>query len=330
MPEDSNKLRAELRAAGLSDRAIDAAWPSWWSDEAEHSASAAAELRFTLSRRLGLSARLLVGERVEFVWGDSDARFKRLLYDGGAERAALTSFAMVIGRLLIRACPDHVDMEAIAALRLRRAILARSRFVDLGTLLAACWSVGIPVVQLRVFPLDAKGMDAMVVRVDDRYAVLVARESSYPATTAFTLAHELGHIFLGHMADATVLVDAEEEQQDHGDAEELASDRYALTLLTGSDKPNIKIDRPRFNAVQLARAVTGVADEHRVEPGTLALCVGYARNAWPVATAALRFIYGPPVNVAMGINQIAEGELLWDELGEDAAAYLRRVVGLGE
>lgn len=53
-------LRARLRATGLTARVVDAAWPAWWSEEAEDSASAMAELQFTLARKLGMSPSSLL------------------------------------------------------------------------------------------------------------------------------------------------------------------------------------------------------------------------------------------------------------------------------
>ena len=40
---------------------VDAVWPAWWSDEAEGSPSAQTELRFGVSRRLGIDPRSLLG-----------------------------------------------------------------------------------------------------------------------------------------------------------------------------------------------------------------------------------------------------------------------------
>ena len=50
-------LRAKLKQAGLTNQAIDAVWPEWWSDEAESSLSAQAELRFTVPAGWGYHPR---------------------------------------------------------------------------------------------------------------------------------------------------------------------------------------------------------------------------------------------------------------------------------
>jgi Zn-dependent peptidase ImmA (M78 family) len=323
--DDNRRLISRLRSAGISRAAIRAAWPSWWSKEAASSPSARAELRFALARRLGLEPKPLLGERVKFVWHD-EAKFKYLTTEDAAQRAALTSFGLSVGRLLLRATPGG-PLRISDAAGLRDAILMGSRFVDLNSIIAACWALGIPVIHLRVFPLEAKSMHAMVVAFDRRFAILLGRDAVYPAPVAFTIAHEIGHVMLGHLADAPALVDLEESAKTRdADEQEKEADRFALTLLTGSPEPDIRTNFERFNAPTLAKAVLDAADRYRVEPGTLALCLAYRRNAWSVAMASLRFIYDKSRPAWREVNGIANHQLDWDAVGDEAAAYLRNVM----
>ena len=237
MDVETERLMRELRDAGLSEQVIKAAWPSWWTDDLAADASGRAELRFALARKLGVSPRGLMGERVQFVWND-EARFKHLSTEDEAERAALTSFGMVIGRLLIRATTPATTLDGYDATVLRDAVLASRAYVDLTSLVATCWSVGIPVIYLRVFPLETKSMHAMVVEAGSRHAILLGRDARYPAPIAFTLAHELGHIALNHLASAPALIDLRDPAQgDGGDPQEAEADQFALTLLTGQPDP---------------------------------------------------------------------------------------------
>src|SRR3546814_1754744 len=73
MNESAADFKARLiRRTGLSESAITAAWPDWWSEAAEASPAAQAELRFSLARKLGLDARSLLGEdQPRFIWNDS-------------------------------------------------------------------------------------------------------------------------------------------------------------------------------------------------------------------------------------------------------------------
>lgn len=325
---NNHPLRNELRTAGFSRGAIDAAWPSWWDDSLQDEPSGEAELRFALSRKLGLSARSLLGERVEFVWND-EAFFKHLTAKQEGQRAAITSFGMTIGRLLVRATGSGPGLEGLEASALRKAILSRREAVDLISVLGACWGLGVPVIQLAVFPLDAKSMHAMVVHHDGRHAILLARAARHPAQVAFTLAHEVGHAALGHLGSAPAIVDMEDPVEQAGDDDqEVSADRFALELLTGSPAPDIRIEARRFSATSLAEAVLDAGPKHRIDPATLALCVGHQRQAWATAMGALRIIEPEPPDVGRSINRIAADQLDWASMGSDSRDWVEKVLGL--
>lgn len=325
MVEDKLTLIERLRRAGFSRAAINAAWPSWWTDEAEASPSGRAELRFALARRLGLDPKPLLGERVEFIWND-EAKFKNLSSGSDLEKAAITSFGVSIGRLLLRATPLS-EAPLVSAEALRAAIIGSGQIVSLGSLVGTCWALGIPVIYLRVFPLEAKSMHAMVIKVDGRFAILLGRDALYPAPVAFTLAHELGHVMLNHLADAPALVDVEDPALGgERDEQEVGADQFALGLLTGSENPPIETSVEHFNAPTLAAAVLEAGARHQIEPGTLALCLAYQRKNWAVAMASLKFIYNERKPVWREVNGIADRELRWDALGDESAQYLRNIM----
>jgi hypothetical protein len=195
----------------LNPLAIDAAWPTWWIEEAEASASARAELRFSLARKLGLDPLSLLedSEEPRFVWRE-EARFKHLAGEGELERAAITSFGRAVGAILISAAPAaSTTISGVSANALRELILGRQAHVRLLDLLSLCWSVGIPVIHLRVFPWPQKRMAAMAVRLADRCAILLGKDSMYPANISFFVAHELGHVALQHLEPGRAIVDLE-------------------------------------------------------------------------------------------------------------------------
>jgi hypothetical protein len=327
---DANKLRRKLKQSGLSDRIIEAVWPDWWSAEANKSVSARTELCFAVARKLGLSPTSLLDERVEFVWRDR-ARFKHVTAETAAEQGALGSFGVSVGRYLLSMMSAEPPL-LIAAADLRELILGGGGYVDLTSLLSTCWALGVPVIHLRIFPLRAKSMHAMIVRIDGRYAILLGKDSNYPAPAAFTLAHEIGHLMLGHLSDGAAIVDLDDpgKEPQNGDAEELSADEYALTTLTGSPQPVITVQGDGFGARSLAAAVLEAGPAVRVEPGTLALCFAYQTRDWPTGMASLRHIYQEPKPVWKEVNQIANTQLNWSAVSDDTADYLRIVMGLGD
>jgi hypothetical protein len=326
-----SELRRQLHAAGIANAAVDAAWPQWWSDDAEASLSATAELTYTVARKLGLSASALMGGDTSFIWRD-EAQFKNLSADDQRTQAALTSFGVSLTRILHAAYPSDVNISPTTAEQLRDAILADRQWVDTESLLLTGWSLGIPVVQLRVFPLEHKGMHAMTARAGQRYALMLGREASYISAVAFTIAHEMGHIFLGHLEHSRSVVEVEDPLTSghaRNSPEELGADAFALSVLTGTAEPEVYADSERFTATQLADSCLRNGRELRIEPGVLALCLAHSTGKWEQAFGALKIMQGAPVDVGSEINRLARRELALEEAPSDAAHYIENVLGLG-
>lgn len=330
MTDSAADLRTRLtRRTGLSDAAVIAAWPEWWSKDAEASPSANAELRFALARKLGLDPRSLFGdEQPRFIWSDS-ARFKGFSGDPQGEQPILSSFGLALAKILLDATPTGAGFEPISAGKLRRMLLNGRPHVGLVELLMTSWSIGIPVIHLRVYPLGAKRMSAMSVRVGDRFAILLARDSDYPAPIAFHLGHELGHVFLGHLAAGSAIVDLDslDELTTGEDLEEQQADAFALEVLTGRPRPELVIEGEGRSARRLAAEATRVGHAERIEPGTVALAFGYATNAWATANASLKHIYAQPLDVWKVVNTIALRQMDLQGLPEEFESYVRAVLG---
>jgi hypothetical protein len=324
MERDATRLRRLLLDAELTGKVVDAAWPGWWDAGKDDEPAAREALRHSLAQRLGLSSKSLMGDRVEFVWRD-EARFKHLKAQGPAQLAALTSFGMAVGSYLLRAAPA-MQPPWLDAAQLRTALLELDPWVGLSGLVGTAWELGIPIVHLRVFPLAAKGMQAMVVTDEGRHAILLGRDASYPAPVAFTVAHEIGHIACGHLGAASALVDFEWEN-DERDIQETEADRFALELLTGTAEPLIDPGAARFTGEALAKAAMSAGKLHRIEPGTLVLVLAHRYGCWPAANEALSRIYDQPRPIWAEINRVAVERLSRARLDEDAREFLWRVLG---
>lgn len=330
MDARTKALKNTLRRAGISDPAVNAAWPGWWSEAAADSPSAQAELRFAVARKLGVSASALAQDEVEFVWRDQ-ARFKHLGAETALEQAALASFGSALANHVAAAVRSLPVMGVPSAQDLREAILASRPMVDLAGLLSTCWAIGVPVLHLRVFPLAAKLMHAMVVRSGDRQIILLAKDAHYPAHVAFTLAHELGHLSLGHLEQSSAIIDLEDPASGSDrDFEERSADEFALELLTGSTSPDIEAQILNPSGRALAAAVQSAGPPRGIEPGTLALCFAYQTGNWAGAQAAMRHIYDRPRDVWAEVNGVAETQVDWSSLSNDSDQFLRKVMGLGE
>lgn len=328
--ENAYQLRQRLQSLGLSDAAINAAWPTWWSADADASGSAKAELRFSLSRKLGLDPHSLIEDAAEprFVWRDA-ARFKHLQGESAIEQAGITSFGVALASVLLSGVTSWRRLVGMTAREMRTALIDGRPFVELSDLLAIGWSLGIPIVHLRVFPWHRKRMAAMALQLGERSAILLGRDARYPPQVAFYVAHELAHLALGHIESGQTIVDLETPglADAESDPEENAADRYALELLTGRDSPVVVSRTGSGGARSLADAALRASHELRIEPGTLAMCFGYSTNQWPVAHGALQYIYSAPKAVWREVNSVAREQLELDRIPGDAQAYLEAVLG---
>ena len=324
------QLRRELQEAGIANAAINAVWPEWWSTEANASLSATAELTYTVARRLGLSPRALFDGSPQFLWHDS-TKFKNLGTTTDQEQAILASVGTAVGRCALSATTPATFPATAHAQTVRGAILRQARFVDLTELLKFCWQTGIPVIQLRVFPLKQKRMQAMTVKVERRYAILFGYESEYYARMAYILAHEIGHILLGHLEHSDSLLDIDDPLTGGElDTEEVEADRAARVLLTGRADPEILADTESYKATQLAHAAMAAADRERIEAGILALCLGHATGKWAETFGALKVIPPGPQPVGNQINELAANQFDWQALSYASRDYLAHVIGRGD
>lgn len=330
MALSAGQLRRELREAGIANAAINAVWPEWWSSEAKDSLSATAELTYTVARRLGLSPRALFDGSPQFLWHDS-TKFKNLGTTTDRDQAILASFGTAVGRCALSATPGEVFPQITSAQRVRDAILSHAKFVDVTELLKFCWTLGLPVIQLRVFPLQAKRMQAMTVKVEERYAILLGFESRYYARVAYILAHEIGHILLGHLEHSDSLLDMDDPLTiGNLDAEEIGAERAALVLLTGREDPKVIANLQSYNSRQLAQAAVDAANKERIDPGMLALCQGYATGKWTQTYGALKRIPPGEQQVGKEINELAANQFDWGALSLANRDYLAQVIGRGD
>src|SRR5690606_38991034 len=117
-----------------------------------------------------------------WIWEDA-ARFKSFRGDVQGHQPAISSFGMALGRILLGAA-EPIDSEFpshFGAADLRAMLLRNRPSVGLMELLQLAWSLGIPVIHLRAYPLSAKQMSAMSVCINGRYVIFLAKDSQYPA-----------------------------------------------------------------------------------------------------------------------------------------------------
>ncbi|ABM34290.1 ImmA/IrrE family metallo-endopeptidase [Paracidovorax citrulli] len=325
MANNTDRLVHRLLDIGLSQEMIDLSLPDWWVAEDNESPSARAMASMLLARRLNLDPTTLLDDEVPLGFLHTGvSKFKHMRLADGVRRDALVGFATGVGRILLSMAenePGHV--VPANPLELRKALISGRPFVSFGDVIAACWSLGVPVLHLRVFPAQTKGVTAIAVKLGARHAILVARESGFDAQYMFHVAHELGHIALGHLGEGGAIVDADPNDPANkrdeliDDEEEQSADAYAQALLTGA--PSFEVfgseemrGRQRLGTGrELATRAQQLSGELAVDPGHLVMVFGHSTGDWELAFAAANQLPRQPHKPGSLVNRV-----MWSQLGE--------------
>jgi Zn-dependent peptidase ImmA (M78 family) len=334
----NDRIVEKLLGAGFSQDLVDASLPDWWNHEEQSSTSARTLVSLLLARRLSLDPATLLDDNLPLGFlHTGPTKFKHMRLAPGDRREALVAFSQGVSRILLSAVEQR-GSHAIPtnAAEFREQLLAPGRpYVSFGDVLAACWAVGVPVLHLRVFPARAKGVTAIAVRLGERHAILVARETGAEAQYMFHVAHELGHIALGHLNNIAAIVDADPHDPQNkldeliDDEEERAADEYAQALLTGAG--NFSVVRNTFKGStlgspsELAKLALNTGNSLQVDPGHIVMCFGYSTGDWGLAMSAIKLLPAQKERPATLVNRVLWGQLDPSFGDTQAFAYLRAV-----
>lgn len=333
----TDELIHRLEDAGFASDFVRTCLPDWWDEQAEDSESSWLQMQLGLAQRLSLDPLSLIDERLPLRLSSAGSpKFKHLKLTE-AQQLAANGFSKGLARLLLAAYkPLEFELPSTAS-ELRATLLraAGGDWIDLGTLLMVCSAGGIPVAHLTAFPAGIKGMAAMATSIGDRAAIFTARKPIHAAQVGFYVAHELGHIVLGHVRNGQAIVEAltlDPNETDDGvevDDEERAADRFAFELLTGNPEFRVGGTLDRGTGRELAKVATEAGRQHRIDPGLLTLCYGKESGRWPVAVTALKLLQdskAPPV--VSQINLGLRSQLDPDLLTSQDTAYLDAVAAV--
>ncbi len=323
-------VAAMLTELGYPKTFVEKLLPSWWEASAAATSAGALEYALILKERLGLRLSFSQEGKLQVSGDVPGAKFKKRVTTPLTSLATSSRLGAALGRTALRAAPSARSIPADPQ-ELNRAIvdMANGQPVTLETITRYCWRMGIPVVHLQLLPNKAAKMAGMVVRHQERYAIVLAHAYRENARQAFVIAHELGHIALGHVTADGVLVDdainAVEGvlRQSVHDSEEQAADEFALKVLRGRQTiPGLPA--LGLTPAGLAASATRASEKANIDPAHLILSYAHERGDWLVATQAMRFLQG--ASEAASVLQAAfEEEADVAKLTDDELDYLRRM-----
>jgi len=299
--------------------------PDWWDDRIAANPAGFAEGISHISRHLGLELASLRDPTREIAYRDTGVcKFKKSKGTTESQLLLTRSLSTRVAHLVSAATTEPCAPLPKTAAQARAEILGQGQpWVNLSNLVDYCWSLGVPVVHLTSF-LSSRQPDGLAVKVSGRPVVVLCKKAKAPAWLLFVLAHELGHIVLGHIPDNGSLIDDDVDTNER-DEEEVAANAFAIELLTGNKEARFHAGGRWPNANMLAKQAKEIGRALKIDPGHLIL--NYADNMgggfFPVATAALSKLDSTEAMVIVR-RKLAE-HLDWSRLPEDSSEFLMRV-----
>ena len=328
-------LVARLRTVGLTKGQVGALMPDWWDTAAANSTAGAWEFVLMVSRRLGLDAVALASGEVCRLGEVSAPRFKHTVRVSSEDLGPASLIASALAKAIVAATPPKPATGRQTPAQVREAVLAAGAArVDFDALLDFAWQRGIPVIPLPHLPNGVKKMDAAALRVGKRPAIVIARRNESKAWLSFILAHELGHILLGHVPENGSIVEgsihdtAAFEAESQLDLQEREANDFAHAVLGGEDADVVVSQwTPRASEMQLVDAALAAAPALRTAPAQLILRYAFLTRRWVQASMALRFMADDVDAQGALVNRLSQ-EIDTAQLGDDLQEFVEKVTGI--
>lgn len=327
-------LYKRLRQAGIKTAFVkNTILPEWWQDDiAQNFAEYGAALDY-IAQGLGIPLKVLYDNDAEIVKPRNYAvKFKKSKNTQNADILWAAEFGRFIARSVLRALPQASEQEKTvlckqSATDIRRHILQSHRTVNLDTLLEYCFSCGIPVLHISQTKISPKP-HGMATRIDGRAAIVLFTNHKHPSRLAFDIAHELGHIMLGHVEQEQTVLDEHIEGASNNDPHEEEANNFAKELLLGSK--NLKLNSSqKLSPPQLIKAALQYGTNRSIDAGAVILNYAYYQNEMQLGMVALsrleKYFNAPRI-----INETLLRRISLDELSYDAQDALLRALGFTE
>ena len=319
-------LYSALDKQGISKRKLALLLPDWWTDEVEASPSGVQQAKVYLAKALSLrmSPFSETPPRIEFDL-PADKRFKKSAKTSETDVNLSVALARSASRLALSALDTQFVPPLSDALAIRECLLSSGApWVSLSALLDYCWSIGTPVIHLAT-PLLGRKMDGIAMAINGRPSIVLSnnRKSGF---LLFHLAHELGHIALGHVgANGTIVDDEIKDDDDLGkDADELAADQFAIQLLTGNSLSKLSLQH-LIKASVLARQAVQYGEEHKIDPTHIVLnCAHNNKRLFPLCVSAANFLVGKSTDPSLVTDFVFKP--LQGNLKHDSEHLLRKII----
>ena len=320
-------LYEKLKTVGYAKKYIHSLLPDWWDDAIAETPAGFQQASLILGRLFSVQPETLWSVDAEPALVTPEGRkFKQRADTQTHELDIACALALSAARLALKTFkPAYQGGIHPDSAELRQNLLAGKPWIGFQDLLSYCLESGIPVIFLNHFPSKARKMAGVSFEHGERPVIVLTQNKPY-GYLLFDLAHELGHVTLGHTKNGAWVIDAKIDA-DAEDDEEQAANRFARELLTGSSDWNI-VPAGRLYAQQLTDVAIRIGTERHIDPLHIALNYGYTlKSHWPVAVNAVKLIAKDrPTDQQMLVQALLDA-LDRDSIPEEDLAALKQLMG---
>lgn len=308
--------------------------PSWWDDQIASAPDGMWELVLGIAKSLSLDAVALSKGELFPKGAVANISYKRNALVNPQDFQASTLIASSISNAIISSIKVPYQALPKNVWELNEEIRAIGKgSIDFDALLNYCWRKGVPVISLSNLPFGLKKMDGAALKVGDRPVIILAKKNNSKSWLSFILAHELGHIALGHLENNSSIVDIALQQEstfdsdNTGDSMELEADKFALNILGG---PLAQETQERWgdfdSAITLATNARAAANLLGCSAGHLILRYAFRTKRWPEAASALKFLR-EDFDAQKEIVKFMASGIAFDDLSNDVQDLIFRITG---
>lgn len=281
----------KLSLIGLKKKKVNECMPDWWLEHCTEITKTEAGIQETLWH-IANSFSIDFGSLIEsfsekdkkpkFIFGNHLFKHSQNLNE--TELQPAVSVAMFIAKNTMSVYEKPLaDLNGLTALSIREKLLQNAKWLDFETLLSYTWSLGIPVIFSSNIP--PKKMDGLALKIQDRPVIVLTKGRTH-GYLVFDLAHELGHIVLGHLNQKKIIVDEKISANDiETELFEQQADEFALELLTGYK--GIIYPTKKYSPKGLFQLALRKSSEGKIDPLHFVLNYGHSSGQFSLANQVL-------------------------------------------
>lgn len=319
----------KLSEIGLKKGVVKTYLPDWWEDSIATTEVGFQESLWLIANTFHIDFKTLnlsISENSNPQYRLPHHQFKHSVNLEQDKLKPAVAIAMLAAKITLTAFEKPLnDLSSLSAENIREKLLADgNQWIDFKVLVQYCWSIGIPVIFIKKIP--SPKMDGLALLQNDRPVIVLTKNTNY-GILVFHLAHELGHIILGHVKENGMMIDKKIVKDEEDDLE-IQANAFALELLTG--KANKKYTTGKgISQNVLAESVLKKAEDDSIDPLHIILNYGHSNNNFGFAMQVLQLLV-QKLEIIQTDQEVAQQFFIdnvdIDSINDDEV--IRRIIGV--